>query len=215
MKLIEDPDGGTLSRAKTRYKTKRLFSAGFFKSLGTLFKMPGSGFIGGGHELSIDFQVLNWVLKVCIAAAAAYLIVDVVSSMNSSRAVPSILTRQDPIGQAPVDILEVQSSLKPYSYYGNKVGERDIFRPYEPKVEEVVTEGEVVPGVSVSTSGFASELEVVGIAWSDEPDVILRNRKLNRTYFLKKNSTFGDAKVVEIFEDGIVIEYNGEQIELR
>ena len=114
-----------------------------------------------------------------------------------------------------IRINEAQSTLMPYSFYRKKADKRNIFNPYEEKVEEIVEEVVVMPGISASASSFVTELEIVGIAWSDQPDAIVHNRKLNRTYFLKKGSRFGEAEVVDIFEDRIVLEYDGEEIDLK
>ncbi|MFH1837845.1 MAG: hypothetical protein ABH862_07025 [Candidatus Omnitrophota bacterium] len=216
LKLIEDPDNGEITKARTQYKAKSFFSTGFLRSSLALFKRTGMGIFGAGNELSLDFRAINWILKLSILGVGAYLAIDISSSMRNSREMPNIFVKKDLGTKKEVKIEEIQSALKPYSFYADKTEERDIFRPYEEKkVEVVVEEVKAVPGVSPTAANFVSDLEVVGIAWSDEPDVILHNRKINRTYFLKTGSSFGEAKVVEILESSVIIEYKGEEIEIK
>ena len=69
--------------------------------------------------------------------------------------------------------------------------------------------------VILTAGTFINGLELVGIAWSDNPDVIITNRTVNRTFFLNRGSMFMEATVKDVKKDSVIIEYEGEEIELK
>ena len=71
-----------------------------------------------------------------------------------------------------------------------------------------------------TTASRASEatknLALVGISWSNDPDVMIEDTKDNRTFFLKKGQLIDNQiKVEAIFKDHVVLSYGGEEVELR
>jgi len=53
-----------------------------------------------------------------------------------------------------------------------------------------------------------NELKLVGIIWSDNPEVMIENTKENRTYLLKKPETFGSGRfrVKDIGRGSVILE---------
>ena len=220
LKLIEDPSSNNLTKAKGTYKTKRVFSSNFFKSGLSLFsKKKGAG-QHSGQEISVNFQTVNWVLKLCVVAALVYLVIDIAASMQDSSKTPKLFGEITKIQEAAVKVAEVQPGLNPLSHYMDKIKKRDIFSPYEeelPEEEEEVIEVEEAPPAMASDGAvaFLDDLELVGIAQSADPDAIIHNHKVGRTFFVNKGAHFMDATVKDITETSVVIEYEGEEIELR
>jgi type II secretory pathway component PulC len=59
-------------------------------------------------------------------------------------------------------------------------------------------------------------LRLVGISWSDDPDIMIEDTKTQRTLFLKKGKLIdNEIKVQAVFKDKVILSYNGEEIELR
>ncbi len=54
-------------------------------------------------------------------------------------------------------------------------------------------------------------LKLVGVIWSDNPEVMVEDAKENRTYLLKKSDTFGQEKfkVKEILRNSVILEIAG------
>ena len=53
-------------------------------------------------------------------------------------------------------------------------------------------------------------LKLVGVIWSDNPEVMVEDSKENRTYLLKKSDTFGQKfKVKEILRNSVILEISG------
>jgi hypothetical protein len=55
----------------------------------------------------------------------------------------------------------------------------------------------------------------VGISWSDDPDVMIEDTKTQRTFFLKKGQMIDDIKLEAVFKDKVILNYLGEEIELK
>jgi type II secretory pathway component PulC len=55
------------------------------------------------------------------------------------------------------------------------------------------------------------ELKLVGVIWSDNPEVMIENTKESRTYLLKKSETFGQQqfKVKDILRNSVILEITG------
>jgi hypothetical protein len=64
---------------------------------------------------------------------------------------------------------------------------------------------------------LAQQLGLVGIGWSDDPDVMVENTETKKIYFLKRGERIdGLIKVEAIFEDKVILTYdNGKEMELR
>ncbi|MCX7927408.1 MAG: hypothetical protein N2606_04655 [Candidatus Omnitrophica bacterium] len=70
-----------------------------------------------------------------------------------------------------------------------------------------------------TTSGKAQEIkaqyQLVGISWSDDPDALIEDTKLQKTYFVKKGQLVGDMKVEAIYRDRVVLRLGQDLIELK
>ena len=69
---------------------------------------------------------------------------------------------------------------------------------------------------------FATEIaavlkryKLVGISWSDDPDAMIEDTKVKKTFFVKIGNIMDKVKVQAILKDKVVLEYRGEKIELK
>jgi len=90
-----------------------------------------------------------------------------------------------------------------FGFEEEKEGEYEVPAP----AEEVLTRAEVL----------AQQLGLVGIGWSDDPDVMVENTETKKIYFLKRGQRIENLiKVEAIFEDKVIFTYdNGKEMELR
>jgi type II secretory pathway component PulC len=73
-----------------------------------------------------------------------------------------------------------------------------------------------VKGPSSRIIEATQNLKLVGISWSNDPDVMIEDTQNHRTLFLKKGRLINnEIKVEAIFKDKVVLSYQGEEIELR
>ncbi len=122
--------------------------------------------------------------------------------------------------QNPKEVQEVEAKSKiaeaaskeiePFDYYANQINKRDIFK-------SALERDKPSDGTSVkSTLGeLAASLRLAGIIVDKEqPQVIIEDTKLKKTYFLYKGDSVGDIKVEEILEGKVILSYAGEKLEL-
>lgn len=86
------------------------------------------------------------------------------------------------------------------------VSKRNMFFPVakKPVDSTAVKQSEVI-------SEAVKPLKLVGVIWSDNPEVMVEDAKENRTYLLKKSDTFGQQKfkVKEILRNSVILEIAG------
>ncbi|HNQ50603.1 MAG TPA: hypothetical protein PLP56_04165 [Candidatus Omnitrophota bacterium] len=102
------------------------------------------------------------------------------------------------------------ATMKGVAYYIGKLAGRDIFSR-KPRQDDLSKE----PVFSTKMADMTASLKLVGISMSDNPDAMIEDTKLQKTYFVKTGSTVGDLRVDLITKDKVVLKYNKELFELR
>lgn len=93
--------------------------------------------------------------------------------------------------------------------YVQMVRERDIFNREQPSAVKgsVVADKPDIPRTK-------ADLQLVGIYFSEEPEVIIEDKTEKKTYFLKQGGTIKEIKVKSIRPDRVILELNGVEWEL-
>lgn len=162
---------------------------------------------------SIDVKILNDILRACVVAMAVYLTLSVFISlvnMNKVHRLGSEAIGRSEKYDSPEEMTIIKKAV---SYYLEKIGQRDIFKMGVKKVT-VSTKKEVkTPSSAIMEA--TQNLKLVGISWSNDPDAMIEDTKLMRTYFIKRGGSIGDIKIQAMFKDKVILSYGGEEIELR
>ena len=69
--------------------------------------------------------------------------------------------------------------------------------------------------VAVPKEDLVKNLNLLGIITGKENQAIVEDKKSKKTMFLYKGDSLGEFTVYDIKEKGIVLDYNGEKIELN
>lgn len=77
--------------------------------------------------------------------------------------------------------------------------------------EEIIIEKKDTP----SKEELAKDLSILGIITGEDEQVIIKDRSANKTFFLYKGDSFGEFKISEIKDTGVILDYKGEKIELN
>ena len=101
-----------------------------------------------------------------------------------------------------------ESPRKPYSYYGEDIEKRDIFRPSFQAVSRETTVG------GETLKEFRKDLNLLGIVTGKNPQAIIEDKKEGKTHFVNKGDSIGVLRVEEIREDRVILNYQGEQLDL-
>ena len=109
----------------------------------------------------------------------------------------------------PKSISLEEKEIKSISYYQQEISKRNLFKAgaSKPKSKKVIPAGPTF-------RDLVKNLHLLGIVSGDNPQVIIEDRKLNKTYFLYTGDYLGDIKVEEIHSDSVLLEYKGEKVSL-
>ncbi|MFH1640930.1 MAG: hypothetical protein ABIA66_03085 [Candidatus Omnitrophota bacterium] len=209
LKLIEEPG----SKANLKAESAKRFSLGLF-SLGALkgrlsfFKQRfGQGF-KIRDSFALDIPLLNTGLKSFLVILSLYFVVNIIVTPQRSKKLLNSLEYNLEKNIPSSNIQPVSSLLRASSYYLEKVRERDIFKIAPKKQEDIKI---VTSRIIEATKNF----KLVGIAWSDDPDVMIEEAVSKRTFFLKKGQMINNVRLEAVLRDKVILSYEGEEIELR
>jgi hypothetical protein len=218
--LIEDPRGQDVVQKKIKRRSFNLFSLSALRGrISFLVEAAQSGALF--KKTLPDIKGLNKALKICVILLAIYLAGNFIMSLSRIKQIPAF---GDQGARAAREIPLVGVSGKKISYYLEGPRSRDIFKfgdfgvPQENA--EAKTDEVAAPAAETALSQaelLAQQLGLVGIGWSDDPDVMVENVESKKIYFLKRGQKIdGLIKVEAIFEDKVILTYdNGKEMELR
>ena len=212
LRLIEDPNVKNDKRIEA--KAVRHFGLSLFSFAAWIgrFSFLRDSFRRGVSARSyslLDIKIINDILFISIFILGFYFMVNFYHSMNSLKKMPNLeLTALDEI--KPIGPEEGSAVKKAATYYLEKITMRDIFKR-GPKI----TSGPAEEGPSSKTVEAAQNLKLVGISWSDNPDVMIEDTKALKTFFVKRGQMIGELKIEAIFKDKVILSYRGEEIELK
>lgn len=206
--LIEKPAQQTVAAATIRYQTQAIVTPAVQKNRVAFAKNRFGEFLKAGG-LKINIQTLNIVLAFVVLALVVVFVVNLwLSIAHLNKKLDLAVEAQKSAGS---QASQVSSFLKAASYYLEKARGRDIFSLGVKKMPFTQT---MTP--SDRAVEATKHLRLVGISWSDDPDVMIEDTKTNRTLFLKKGKMIdNEVKVEAVFKDKIIVSYGGEELELR
>jgi len=152
----------------------------------------------------INTRALNSIFAIILAGLLLYFISDLFLTTYIKKAEPEILTGLEK--KIPKVEKEDALDIKPYSYYSSSIAGRNIFKP--PQVEEEA----VITGPTLEE--IMGSLSLIGIIAGDKPQAIIEDKKSAKSHFLYEGSSIGQVKVVDILEDSVILEYQGQKFEL-
>ncbi|MBI4365824.1 MAG: hypothetical protein HY543_03295 [Deltaproteobacteria bacterium] len=106
---------------------------------------------------------------------------------------------------APMPLEEVMAPLTNRDLFSPKTAETPAA-----EVPAAAAKSEPSPGAL----GVLESFQLVGLAWGEFPEAMIREGKGGRTYFLKQGETLRGVLVKEIRKASVVLEYEGQEKEL-
>lgn len=160
-----------------------------------------------------DLKMINLFLQCAIGIAMVVLFVFISIEIKGSDKI-SLIVGKDAQANIINETAETISLLKPKEYYLQKFEIRDLFQMGYLKKKEVDFKEEKLNQAS-QLSELTKNLKLVGISWGDQPDAIIENPELDKTYFVKKGYMIDDIKVYDVLKDRVILRYKGEEVEIR
>lgn len=194
-------------------KGKEILSPGTFKARLSFFVEKFRKGKGKKKGVLLELKTVNLLLKLLIVASIAGLTLSVKVEYD-------ILTKQKLIVTAEFEAdvqaapIEIASLLKTQSYYLEKAQVRDLFSFGDTGAKKVVVFDKADEGPT-ELENMTQNLRLVGISWSDKPDAIIEDEKLDKTYFVQKGQKIEGIRVKDILKDRVILRYKGDEVELR
>ena len=210
LNLIEKPKGKSpLQAAKIKYQGLSFISLGALRGRFSFFRNKFQGDFKSG-AFQFDIKGLNALLKLAALGLGIYFLTTVFTSTLNLR--QDLKLKIDAQDSADAKISTIGSFLKAASYYLEKARSRDIFS----MVAETPVDSGPKKGPSQKLLEIAQNYKLVGISWSNDPDVMIENTKTQNTFFLKKGQIVeNDLKVKEVFKNKVILSLGNEEIELQ
>ncbi len=99
--------------------------------------------------------------------------------------------------------------------YIEKISKRNIFKPFEKKVEEIKI---VAPVENQQIKDKVTNFKLVGISWLSTPETataMIEDTSTSVTHFLKTGEDLEGVKLDVIYADRVEFSYNGEKLTLN
>lgn len=177
----------------------------FIQKIFSLFmgsSQPGQGF---------GLRLANQLLLVAVIAIGGFFVMDFSRGMKESQAKVVFDVKQADFN--PDD--EVLPSVKDVMDYVSAVSQRNIFKPFEKKVEDTKI---VAPAENQRIKDKVTNLKLVGISWLNSPDtatVMIEDKSTSVTHFLKTGEDLQGLKVDVIYADRVEVSYQGEKLTIN
>lgn len=158
----------------------------------------------------ISLKAATQVVVVLCVAATIYFVLDFLIGMPNVTLIERVEKAAKKMNLGNISV----GALSPLSLYLQEVGQNNIFSLPEPSASSS-TAATAQAEASATLRNMVQTLRVVGIIWSDIPQVIVEDTKEGRTYSLNRGSRFKDVMVKEILRDRVILSYDNQEIELR
>lgn len=208
LNLIEDGKGpGTLSLKRKKASPFSFLSLSWLSTAFARLKIAIKDWLiqlkGGIDEPNL--KAWNKVL----AVAAVILFVYLTADFTLRRLDLKQFTKKVSTGKGRSFQQDVAAEVRPFLYYLEMVQRRDIFSP----VKLMSAEDPQKEAMKI-LSAMIKDLKLVGISWGKDPEVIIEDTKANKTYFLKAGDTINKFKIDVILKDKVILEYEGQKMDL-
>lgn len=214
LNLIERPGLKDIEKKQKERQGKGLFSLGLFKGrLSYLTEQLKKKFAASSQTL--DLKRVNKVLKIAIALLIGYLAINFNFNYQKIRERNLLLKNSEskkdkPLAMPVTGISEELSQKKDLPFYLDTIKRRNIF-----KFGVVEVKQEKDDSALAKITKLAEGLKLVGISFTDYPEAMIESERESKTYFAKKGDFVRQLEVKKIFKDYIVLEYEGQEYNLR
>jgi hypothetical protein len=158
-------------------------------------------------KLTFSVGALNTLLFLGIIACIAALVIE----MRSGFSLINQAVEFPPDSRTEQTVSDIAlPSTHSADYYLRQVNERNIFRPYVPKVAKKAAVQGLVQ--------LMSRYKLVGIAWLDLPEtasIMIEDTRKNETYFLKQGEQLEGVTVKTIYTDRAVFSHENEEMTIK
>jgi len=212
LRLIEDSkeDGDSFfHKARLKRKARKFFSWNAFRGIFSFFKSNFRGSLKGREWSWQDLKNVNKALSLAVFLIFLFSGIRLYFSINEMQMginKESLTDKEAKALQPP--------AIRPLSSYLESVRSRNVFAMVEEKAPKAKGDAGK-QALAEEIAGIKKRYNLVGISWSEDPDLILEDTKAEKTFFLKRGQTVGDLKVQAIFRDKVILNFKGTELEFE
>lgn len=212
LKLIENPGSAQVRSASVKREGKKWFSLDALKGrIAFGKKIPRKQWFSFKKftKSSGGLERINLILKLLLVLVLGLTVHSIWKGSGELQKM-SILTLEP--SKTASESSDLGFQLQDVGYYTGEVRGRNIFNAEQPKSPEP----EPQEVAAAAQADAAKEFSLVGIAWSKDPEAMIEDKEMGRTFFVKRGQALSNgAQIVAIFKDRVILSYNGQEIELR
>ncbi len=162
-----------------------------------------------GPKFRFSVQMLNGLLIIGVLVCLAILGLEIQSGNQ-------LLAKQVDFDMSAMGVRGgeiAEPKAKDLSYYTQKLGMRNIFKPYEKEQLDKVSVG-AKPNLAKKMLKY----KLVGVAWLDLPEsasVMVEDTTNGLTYFLREGEKLDDVTIKTIYTDRAVFGYENEEMTIK
>lgn len=156
-----------------------------------------------------SLKFFNFLLLIIAVGLTGYLGWEIFSLLKEEKNISLLGSRPAKIILAEDEKKIEEGYSKPYSYYSEEIGKKELFKSSVLHGQETQ-----VVAVTPTINDMSANLTLLGIVLDEQPQAIIEDSKAKKSYFLYKGDKIGEVKVEDIQESKVVLTYQGEKIEL-
>ena len=203
LKLIQNPKE-ELAKEIGRRAWQSFFSLSALKARAS-FLLENLKHVGKKDRLD-----LKGILRSCIVVLLVVFVVNIVTGWRSVYHIPPLSANK----KAAADLTGEVAASKSISEYLEPARRRDLFKFGSAETSEEVSVPTEAP--AAGDEGPLVNLALVGISFSEDPDVMIKDNTTQEVYFLKRGDHIGKKIRIEaILKDRVIVSYQGKEMELK
>ena len=152
----------------------------------------------------ISLARLGRIFRLILAVSSVYLLYTFIYPLIN-------LKKTDITGplvvQAISSNIDQDDNLKPLEFYLKGIREKQIFATAAAGL------GSLNTPKSLSDTDLLKEISLVGIIGGDDPQAAIEDKKIQKTYYLKKGQFIRQFQIKDIQEGKVILGYRGESFE--
>ena len=169
----------------------------------------------GKRPTSFGIHEFNKIFIVVLFIVGFLFVKEFMNDMKASNQ-PLVI----PLAGNAAKVIEIAlPTNKDLTEYLTAVQRRNIFQPYEPKVEEPSPQAAPAPvEVKPKINDQAKDLKLVGISWQNSPDsatAMIEDGATLVTSFVKQGDQIRGITIETIYADRVILKYEGDELDLK
>ena len=158
------------------------------------------------------FFTLNRLILISFVFSGIYLAVSLAGAFSGYKKIE--LTQGSQSTKGRIEISQAlgagpKEDKKPFEFYTQVTGGRNIF------AAEAESQDKTQKTESAINNDALKDLNIVGIIADRNPQVIIEDRKTQKTHYVGKGQSIGDFTVEEIREGKVILNNKGKRFELN